>query len=147
MFGHRYFGSRYFGPRYWGDGGSIPPTPTDEVAGGAGYPVNWQGKRRKLTLEEQPEKHLRHILDQVVAEYYGEIVEADVPNSVKAEAAKIVRPFVAKQAQGQRVPKVSAIDWAALQRDISAVSALVRVWSDEVAQEDDDDEILLMLMS
>ena len=117
------------------------------VAGGAGWPVDWQGKRRKLTLEEQPEKHLRHILDKVVAEYYGEIVEADVPKAVKAEAAQIVNPYVEKSRQ-TRVPKVDAIDWVALQRDVDAVSALMNLWSDEIAKEnEDDDELLLMMIN
>ena len=31
--------------------------------GGAGYPVDWQGKRKKLTLKQQPNKHLKKILD------------------------------------------------------------------------------------
>ncbi len=30
---------------------------------GAGYPVDWQGKRKKLTLKQQPNKHLRKLLD------------------------------------------------------------------------------------
>jgi hypothetical protein len=30
---------------------------------GAGYPVGWQGKRKKLTLKQQPNKHLRKLLD------------------------------------------------------------------------------------
>lgn len=30
---------------------------------GAGYPVDWQGKRKKLTLKQQPNKHLKKILD------------------------------------------------------------------------------------
>lgn len=31
--------------------------------GGAGYPVDWQGKRKKLTLKQQPNKHLKKLLD------------------------------------------------------------------------------------
>ena len=30
---------------------------------GAGYPVDWQGKRKKLTLKQQPNKHLKKLLD------------------------------------------------------------------------------------
>ena len=30
---------------------------------GAGYPVDWQGKRKKLTLKQQPNKHLKKMLD------------------------------------------------------------------------------------
>jgi hypothetical protein len=32
---------------------------------GAGYPVGWQGKRKKLTLAQQPNKHLKKLLDDV----------------------------------------------------------------------------------
>ena len=32
---------------------------------GAGYPVGWQGKRKKLTLKQQPNKHLKKMLDDV----------------------------------------------------------------------------------
>lgn len=30
---------------------------------GAGFPVNWQGKRKKLKLVQQPNKHLKKLLD------------------------------------------------------------------------------------
>lgn len=115
------------------------------VAGGAGWPVDWQGKRRKLTLEEQPEKHLRHILDKVVAEYYGEIIESDLPKAVKAEAANVVRPFVARGDSGARVPKSAKVDWAALERNAKAVGELFRIWNERVV-DDDEEEFLLLMM-
>lgn len=130
-------------------GGAVPPVPDEGVAGGSGYPVNWQGKRRKRTLKEQPEKHLRAILDRVVSEYYGEIVEADLPAKVKKEAAAIVKPFADKEARYKSVPPVAQVDWTALQRDAEAVAAILRIWSDELAQRDidvDDDDTILMMM-
>ena len=39
--------------------------------GGAGYPVYWQGKRRKRRLEDQPNLHLKKVLDDVVNELSG----------------------------------------------------------------------------
>jgi hypothetical protein len=126
-----------------------PPVPPDNLPmGGAGYPVDWQTKRRKRTLKEQPEKHLRAILDRVVAEYYGEIVASDAPQAVKAEAGKLVKPFADKQARFKFVPPVAQVDWKALQRDSDAVAAIIRIWSDEIAQRDideDDDDILMMM--
>lgn len=127
--------------------GGVNPAPTIPM-GGAGYPVDWQGKRRKKTLADQPNEHLRQILDRVVAEYYGEIIDADLPKSVKAEAADVVRPFVDKQARGARIPQPARVDWEALQRDADAVSALVRIWSDEIVRQDiddDDDEFFMMM--
>ena len=31
--------------------------------GGSGFPVGWQGKRKKLSLVQQPNKHLKKLLD------------------------------------------------------------------------------------
>ena len=120
--------------------------PEDGVMGGAGWPVDWQRKRRKLTLEEQPEKHLRWILDKVVAEYYGEIIDSDLPKAVKAEAANVVRPFVARSDSGARVPKVAKVNWDALQQDAKAVGELLRIWNERLA-DDDDEEFLLLGMT
>lgn len=127
--------------------GTVTPAPAPDIPmGGAGYPVDWQTKRRKRTLQEQPEKHLRHILDTVVAEYYGEIIESDLPKSVKAEAADIVRPFA--ENRGARIPKVARVDWEALQRNADAVGSIIRLWNEEVARQDvdDDDDELFMMM-
>ena len=109
--------------------------------------IDWQVKRRKLTLRERPEAHLRDILDRVVSEYYGEIVASDLPQSVKKEAAAVVKPFADKEARFKSVPPVAQVDWNALQRDADAVSAILRIWSDELAQReiDDEDEFLMMM--
>lgn len=128
----------------WAD--SSCSVPTGYTPGGSGYPVDWQGKRRKLTLKEQPEKHLRSILDSVVAEYYGEIVASALPKSVKAEAAALVKPFV--EGKPQAIPKPAAVDWLALQQDAFAVAGLIRLWNEEMnarAIEDEDEELLLMV--
>lgn len=149
---HGYFGEGVSGAyqtsnfAYQGSGGFAyqDSVGVDGLAGGAGYPVDWQVKRRKLRLEEQPEKHLRYILDQVVAEYYGEIVESDLPKPVKAEAAAVVRPFAKNK--GARTPQVESVDWKALQADVTAVNRLIRIWNDELAA-DEDDELILMMVS
>lgn len=133
----------------YGDYGVSPAS--DIPMGGSGHPsVYWQGKRKKRTLQQQPEKHLRHILDRVVAEYYGEIVDADVPASVKAEAGKLVKPYADKKGRFKSVPTVEQIDWNAVQQNADAVGAILRIWSDEIerrARDDDDDEAILLLMS
>lgn len=119
------------------------------LTGGSGYPVDWQGKRRKPTLADRPNEHLRQILDRVVSEYYGEIVASDAPQAVKAEAGKLVKPFADKKGRYKAVPKPAEVDWVALQRDADAVSAILRIWSEEVSQNDieDDDTEFFMLMS
>lgn len=126
--------------------GVIPPAPT-VVTGGAGHPINWQGKRRRATLADKPNEHLRQILDRVVAEYYAEIVESDLPTAIKQEAAAAVRPFAERKARHQAIPQALNVDWARLQHDAGAVGAILRIWHDEIAQEDiDDDETILLLM-
>ena len=129
---------------------AIPPEPAvvDGVFPGSGYPVDWQGNRRKLRLEEQPEKHLRHILDKVVAEYYGEILDSDAPRAAKAKAAAAVRPYVSTGSSGARLPKPARVNWELLQQDADAVATLIAIWSSEVARDaDNDDEEFFMLMS
>ena len=120
-------------------------------SGGAGYParINWQGKRRSKTLAEQPNLHLRQILDRAVSEFYGEIVDADLPKSVKTEAANLVKPFADKKARYKAVPKPAEVDWKALERDAEAVAALIGLWNAELAAkaaDEDDDETILMLL-
>jgi hypothetical protein len=126
-----------------------PPVP-DGLFPGAGYPVDWQVKRRKLTLKERPEAHLRSILDKVVAEYYGEILDSEAPKTAKAEAATAVRPFVQRDARGSRIPAPAKVDWEKLELDASAVATLVRIWREEVSRQDadeDDDDFIFMMLS
>jgi hypothetical protein len=126
-----------------------PPIP-EGLAPGSGHPVDWQVKRRKLTLKERPEAHLRSILDKVIAEYYGEIIESDAPKAVKTEAATAVRPFVQRDAKGSRLPAAEKVDWERLELDASAVAAIIRIWRDEVSKkenEDDDDDFIFMMLS
>lgn len=128
---------------------TAPEVVSSGTTAGAGYPVDWQGKRRKLRLEEQPEKHLKAILDEVVAEYYADLTEGKTPKATKKAAAKIVRPFVEPKSKQAPTPPVEAVDWAALERNAKAVEQLVRLWNAEVDRyendEDDDDAILMML--
>lgn len=137
---------------YQGDGlfayqgsGSTPPVETIPM-GGSGWPVAYhQGKRKKLTLKDQPDKHIRSILDKVVSEYYGEIVDSDVPKSVKADAARIVKPFAKGSAA---VPMEAQVDWAALNRDADAVNAILAIWNEEIANQEideDDDDMMMMI--
>ena len=126
--------------------GSAPVSPVVTVPqGGAGHPVYWQGKRRKAKLEEQPNKHLRYILDKVVSEYYGEIIAADLPQAVKREAAAIVKPFVDKKTQG--IPKPEVVDWVALQRDADSIGALLQIWHEELLAKEIEKEDEQFMMS
>lgn len=98
-------------------------------------------------MHARPEAHLRQILDRVIAEYYGEIVDADVPQAVKKEAAAIVKPFADKAARFKSVPAVAQVDWDALQRDADAVEGILQIWSDEVRREQEynDDEFMFFM--
>lgn len=120
--------------------------------GGAGYPsrIDWQGKRRKATLADMPNEHLRQILDRVISEYYDEIVSSDLPRSVKKEAATIVRPYADRKSRARDIPPPVKIDWVALQRNADAVAAILQIWGDELAAKEfdlDEEDDIFMLMS
>jgi len=124
-------------------GVAVIPSAVAIPSGGAGYPVYWQGKRRKAKLKERPNEHLRYILDKVVSEYYREIVASDVPLAIKREAAAVVRPFVDRKTQG--IPNPGVVDWAALQRDAGSVGTILQIWHEEIQDEiDREDEEFMM---
>lgn len=124
---------------------STAPTPVSTIpTGGSGYPVYWQGKRRKRKLTDQPNKHLAYILDKVVSEYYGEIISSDLPQAVKKEAAAVVKPFVETKKKG--IPKTTQVDWAALQRDADAVGTILQIWHEELLAKEIEDEDEFMMM-
>ena len=132
----------------WGET-DAPPTPDAEsrTPGGSGYPVYWQGKRRKRRLEDQPNLHLKKVLDDVVNELYGELTEDDVPAAVQAKAAKLVKPFVAKKSKTLAIPPVTAVDWVALEKDATRVRQLIALWrkQEEDVEIEAEDEYLLMM--
>lgn len=115
--------------------------------GGSGYPVYWQGKRRKRRLEEQPNLHLKKVLDDVVKELYGELTEAEVPKEVQVKAAKLVKPFVKKTDKKLAIPPEAAVDWQALEKDAARVRQIIALWrKHELEVEiDAEDEYLLMI--
>lgn len=118
------------------------------LPGGSGYPVYWQGKRRKRRLEEQPNLHLKKVLDDVVAELYGELTEDEVPPEVQAKAAKLVKPFVKKTDKKLAIPPEAAVDWQALEKDAARVRQLVALWrKHEVEAEIDAEDEYLLLMA
>ncbi len=120
---------------------------TGGTPGGSGYPVYWQGKRRKRRLEDQPNLHLKKVLDDVVNELYGELTEDDVPPAVQAKAAKLVKPFVAQKDKKLAIPPPAAVDWAALERDATRVRQLIALWrkQEEDAEIEAEDEYLLLM--
>jgi hypothetical protein len=113
---------------YQGSDGAV-----EAPKGGAGYPV--YRKRRRLT--DFPNKHLESILNEVVEEYYAEIIASDLPREVKQEAAEVVRPF-AKKTRGY--PR--QIDWTALKLEADRVSLLIQIYQEELNE--DDDEFMMM---
>lgn len=121
--------------------------PFDRTTGGSGYPVYWQGSRRKRRLEEQPNLHLKKVLDDVVAELYGELTEDDVPAAVQAKAAKLVKPFVQPKDKKLAIPPEAAVDWTALERDAARVRQIIALWRKQEfdAEIEAEDEYLLMV--
>jgi formylmethanofuran dehydrogenase subunit C len=126
---------------------AVVPPATDILQGGAGYPVYWQGKRRRKRLEDQPNLHLRKILDDVVNELYGELTDDDVPQEVQAQAAQLVKPFVDRADRKVAIPLPSAVDWSALERDAKRVRALIRLWREQEWERQilDEDDFMLMM--
>lgn len=136
------FNSAIFNNAVFNVGSVIPPVGVIPP-GGAGHPVYWQGKRKRRKLIDQPERHLRWILEKVVAEYYADIIASDVPQSVKREAAALVKPY-AEIDKG--IPPVAVIDWDAVQRNADAVGTILQIWHEEVQRDiDADDEEILIL--
>ena len=130
------------------DDGAVAPAPTVTFGpGGAGYPVDWQGKRRKKRLEDQPNLHLKKVLDDVVNELYGELTEDDVPQEVQVKAAKLVKPFVKKNDKKLAIPPEAAVDWQALEKDAARVRQIIALWRKhelEVEIEAEDEYLLMM---
>lgn len=120
---------------------------SDIPQGGAGYPVYWQGRRRKRTLKEQPRKHLEQILESVVAEYYADLTESDLPASVKAKAAKLVKPYAKRPSKRQGVPTAQSVNWKALEADAENARQLMELWKQEIMERDlqAEDDYLMMV--
>jgi hypothetical protein len=104
---------------------------------------------RPLTLEEQPNKHLKHILDEAVREYYGDIIASDAPTAAKAEAGRIVKPFADKSSKLALAPRADTVDWTALEADAIQSRKLLDLWLRLLEQQElsDDDDYLLLLDS
>lgn len=125
------------------------PAPAATVPqAGAGRPVYWQGKRKKLTLKDQPERHLDWILNNVVSELYGETAANSPEIANKVEA--IVRPYAQPGVAEKRT--FEAIDWMALVEN-AAMLERINELLDEIdllkhqrwLMADDEDVLLLLL--
>lgn len=110
------------------------------LIGGAGYPV-WRKIPKKSASND-----LEKLWKLVASEYYGQIIESDAPQEAKKAAASIVKPFAEKQGKFKSVPKPAEIDWAALERDAEKVSALLKLWQEQVEQRNDDDALAILLL-
>lgn len=118
--------------------GSISVETLDELtAGGSGYPV-YRKKPKKSASN-----NLDMLWDAVLADYYGTLTSKDVPQEVKAKAAKIVKPFASKMEARKQTPRVQGVDWVALKRDAQAVAALLELWQQEIRNREDE-ELFLM---
>ena len=125
------------------------PAPEVDVAeAGAGHPVYWQGKRKKLTLKDRPERHLDWILNNVVSELYSDEAVRSPDISVKVD--EITRPFI--RPGDQQKKSVEAIDWMALVDNAAMLEQLNGIL-DEIAMLKyqqwlmaDEESVLLLLL-
>lgn len=123
-----------------------PQVPDVIIHGGDDAYEERPRKRRRLTLEEQPTKHLNYVIDKVAAEYYGELIAKDMPQSVRKAAAEAVRPFV--KAKVKQVPAIRKVDWKALEEDRAAVERIMILWTKYIELQsilDDDDDFFMLL--
>ena len=112
----------------------IPPTPPVDIPiGGAGHPTVWWGERKR-----KKEQTLDEFVDFVVSDYYKELTEPEVKQSVKKEAAKIVRPYAK---DGLKVPE--QVNWGALYQDAVALSKLIELYQRQQIIADDDEWLML----
>lgn len=131
----------------------IPPLPSFVGTGGGGAAYRcpqgwvWDPKKnacRKLTLIEQPHRHLKQLLDEIGADIlYGELTQPAASAETQAKAAKLVKPF--SDDKKAAVPDAQAIDWAALERDAKRTASLVKLWLAQQHEReimDEDDEFL-----
>lgn len=122
------------------DFGSVPPTPPAATAGGgAGRPIL---QRRKWRENKQA-------IEEGLQAAYEEIVAARLPQEVMGEVSKLVKPFADKKGRYRSLPKVSEIDWKAMERDAVLARSLVELHARHLVDEyermlDEEDEILLL---
>ena len=116
------------------------PAPTGGAGGGAGRPIY---RRRKW-------REVRNVIDEGLQEVYADMLDAGLPRDVMGEAVKLVKPFADKAARFKKQPKVSEIDWKAMQRDAQLARQLLDIheayigrlaWAQLLEEED---EILLL---
>lgn len=113
---------------------------TDEITVGDGYPIRIQKKKKK-------HKRINDVIDRAMSDLY-EDVEAIASPQAKKEAASIVKPFATGKVQAGELPSASVIDWAALERNAAAVSALLILWQRQVEYQrilQEEDEMLILL--
>jgi len=110
-----------------------------EISAGGGHPsisafILPTGKSRKHRIDD--------FVTKAMSELYQEIT---IPK-IKKQAAKIVRPFIVDGVKPITIPSVSVIDWEKMEKDSERVSALLKLWQEQVADLEDE-EMLLMLMA
>ena len=121
-------------------GFSVDPVPVSAIPiGGSGYPVYRKREAKSAS------NSIDMLWDLVASEYYAELVDSDAAQTVKKQAAAIVKPYTDKKAA---VPKAKDVNWAALKKDAERVAALLALWQEQVLAgeiADDDEDILLMM--
>lgn len=115
-------------------GSPAPPTPSLGGGGGGGgyYPRRKWAKRLDQIVSEW--------VDADAKEMYREIV-AEAPKEIKAQAAKIVRPYTKAT---RPIPKPQSVDWEALNAEADRVQALFRLWREEIDHQEDEEELIFL---
>jgi hypothetical protein len=139
VFGRSFFGAAFWGPRYFGDGGDVAPV-ADTINTGAWYDYE-PGERRRRGLEwDKRRDDLKERLEAAYAKIVGEVPAAEI-----APVVALVKPFV-EVSYDTKAPPAAAVDWAAFQRDVSAVEGLLAALR-VVEEMDEEDAVTALLLA
>lgn len=110
-----------------------PVVPEVEVFPGSGWPYLPTGKKTKgKRFDDELAKAMRDIYEGI-----------EEPEILK-QAAKIVRPMVQKGIQKTAVPLPESIDWEKLEKDAEKVSALLKLWQEQLQFREEEEMLVLM---
>lgn len=118
---------------------------TSDVSGGAGHP----GSAYVLPTGKRIKKRIDDNINDAVRELYEELTQT-ATQQIKKQAAKIVRPHIVVGAKQETIPVSSNIDWKSLERDADRVTALLKLWQEQIdllELAEEEEEMLLLIMA
>lgn len=128
------------------DGASdVGTVETPEVVGGDDVPFGGyrRGERKRRGLERRKRLTTAERIAEMQRTYARLQGEPDAAPPVVAAVAQAVRPHVTVNSDAA-LPPVEAIDWRAVARDLDAIAVLLRLYQQQV---DDDDAIAVLLLT